>query len=255
VDVTCVVADPQTMDRKALVALLRTKPGVRVVGEAATLDGAARVLRRRAPALLIVDARIRGPGGAGALRILRDRRAGTALLGLVRGCDQQCLAPSAPGSLDADAQPPPCCGRSDCLGRMLLDGADHAMSRSAPPRVLFRALRDLARGRPCAPPDRIRRMMACAARWRDARETRRLTAREEQVADLVGRGYCNQEIADRLRIAVGTVKKHLGHVLVKLNLQDRLQLGLLVARSAALPDAPEARRAASPVRRGPLPPR
>ncbi len=246
-DVTCVVADPQELDRKALIALLRTQPGVRVVGEAATLDAATRELRRRSPAVLIADARTLGPHGASSFRCLRGRGAGVALLGLVRECGQRCAGPSDPCLFDADAHRRRCCGRSDCLGQMLLDGADDVLPRSASTRALFRAVRALARGLPGTPPRRIRRMVACAARREGGGATRSLTAREEQVAGLVGRGCSNREIGERLRITVGTVKKHVGHVLAKLDLPDRLQLGLLVAGSVAPSGAPARREDGTPV--------
>lgn len=59
--------------------------------------------------------------------------------------------------------------------------------------------------------------------WRDS-----LTAREIEVAELVATGMRNKEIARQLDITERTVKAHMGAVLEKLGLQDRMQLALLI---------------------------
>jgi DNA-binding NarL/FixJ family response regulator len=55
-------------------------------------------------------------------------------------------------------------------------------------------------------------------------EAVRLTARERQVVDLLGDGLSNKEIANRLHIAVHTVKSHVHNVLEKLSLRSRLEV-------------------------------
>jgi DNA-binding NarL/FixJ family response regulator len=55
-----------------------------------------------------------------------------------------------------------------------------------------------------------------------------LTARERQIALLVGGGACNKEIANELNISERTVKAHLTAIFQKLQISDRLRLGLFV---------------------------
>jgi len=58
-----------------------------------------------------------------------------------------------------------------------------------------------------------------------------LSERELDVAMLIAKGRSNKEIAHALGIGVPTVKKHVGRLLEKLGLHDRLQVGLFLARN------------------------
>lgn len=74
------------------------------------------------------------------------------------------------------------------------------------------------------------------ARIRDDEENRRvatmrlvdLTRREREIADLIGKGECNKQIARQLTITESTVKAHLTEIFRKLGIADRLKLALLV---------------------------
>ena len=69
-----------------------------------------------------------------------------------------------------------------------------------------------------------------------------LSSRELDVAELISVGRSNKEIAQALGISEPTVKKHVGHILDKLGLQDRLQVGLYVARNPLVLQPNGARR-------------
>lgn len=60
-----------------------------------------------------------------------------------------------------------------------------------------------------------------------------LTAREQEILELIGQGHSNREIAETLFISVGTVKGHVNHILSKLDAQSRTQ-ALLKARELNL---------------------
>jgi DNA-binding NarL/FixJ family response regulator len=58
----------------------------------------------------------------------------------------------------------------------------------------------------------------------------RLTPREREVLELIGRGFSNKRIAQELRVAEKTVKTHVGNLLGKLGVADRTQAALYATR-------------------------
>jgi len=73
-----------------------------------------------------------------------------------------------------------------------------------------------------------------AQRLADSLCTERLTGREEAVLELVVDGLCNKAIANRLGVALGTVKTHLKAIFDKLSVETRTQAVITVARRGLL---------------------
>jgi len=223
-----VVAVSFCLDRKALAALLATQADLRVVAEAAWAEAAVEGCRAWPGSLLLVDTSVVIRRGGDALVWLREQLPRIRILALARDAGQRCATGDDLGP--APHARFPCCAPHDCLGLAILQGADAVVRRCAPPSELFRALRSTAAGGVGLGWGPTRRMLACAlARGRSGPE-RTLTARERGVAGRIGTGLSNKEIAGELGIGVPTVKKHVGQILAKLGLHDRLQIGLLVAR-------------------------
>jgi DNA-binding NarL/FixJ family response regulator len=107
-------------------------------------------------------------------------------------------------------------------------GASGFLLKHAPPEELLLGVRAAADGGALLSPQVTRRLVAeFAARRPAARrpppELGRLTPREREVLDLVVCGRSNTEIAEALTVSASTVKTHLGHILDKLALRDRVQ--------------------------------
>jgi DNA-binding NarL/FixJ family response regulator len=107
-------------------------------------------------------------------------------------------------------------------------GASGFMLKNAPPEELLSAIRVVAAGDSVVAPRVTRRLLETFAdqlvppRTEDSRlET--LTEREYQVLGLVAQGLSNAEIADELFVADTTVTTHVGRILAKLGLRDRVQ--------------------------------
>jgi NarL family two-component system response regulator LiaR len=109
-------------------------------------------------------------------------------------------------------------------------GAAGYLLKNVEPQELARAIRLADAGEAMIDP-------AVAARLVDALvevggdEGPKLTRREQEVLELIGRGLANKRIALELGIAEKTVKTHVSHVLAKLGVSDRTQAALYVERS------------------------
>ena len=119
---------------------------------------------------------------------------------------------------------------TDCLQLAVSEGALGALRRDAEPEELFQAVRAVAQGNAWFEP----RTAAAISRSAPPNEALALSARELEVAGLISDGRSNKEIGKALGISEPTVKKHVGHILAKLGLQDRLQIGIYIVRNPLL---------------------
>jgi DNA-binding NarL/FixJ family response regulator len=112
-------------------------------------------------------------------------------------------------------------------------GASGFLVKDMPTGELVTAIRTVAAGEAVLAPHILRRMLDRLARVlpdpaaADREELRSLTDREREVLVQVARGLSNAEIARELQVSETTVKTHVGHVLTKLGLRDRVQAVVL----------------------------
>ncbi len=117
--------------------------------------------------------------------------------------------------------------------RALRAGAAGFLLKDTPPPEIVRAIEHVHAGEGTLSPTVTRRLIALVADDGGRRETARtrletLSAREREVADLVGQGCSNADIAAKLHMSVATVKAHVSRLLVKLAVENRVQVALLV---------------------------
>jgi DNA-binding NarL/FixJ family response regulator len=115
-------------------------------------------------------------------------------------------------------------------------GASGFLLKTAPPAELLAAIRAVASGDAVVAPSVTRRVLdRFAGRFVTLAPAERrlgeLTEREREVVLLIAQGLSNAEIAARLVVAEATVKTHVGRVLTKLGLRDRVQVVVLAYES------------------------
>ncbi|WP_155058116.1 response regulator transcription factor [Streptomyces blattellae] len=113
-------------------------------------------------------------------------------------------------------------------------GASGFMLKDVPPGELLTAIRSVHSGDAVVAPSTTRRlldrfapMLPSAGKGPEHKELDRLTDREREVMVLVAQGLSNGEIAARLVLSEATIKTHVGRILTKLGLRDRVQVVVL----------------------------
>ncbi len=201
------VADDQQLVRAGLRLIVEGEGDMRVVGEAVDGLEALDLTRKRAPDVVLLDIRMPGMDGLTAARRIIAETASRVLL----------LT-----TFDAD----------EYVFEGIRAGASGFLLKDTPPEQLCWAVRTIARGNALIDPAVTRRLiLRFAAAARDSGETpaalAELTSRELDVLRLIARGQSNAEIAAELVVEESTVKSHVGRILTKLGLRDRVQAVVL----------------------------
>ena len=205
--ITVLVADDQQLVRAGLRLIVEGEGDMRVVGEAVDGLEALDLTRKRAPDVVLLDIRMPGMDGLTAARRIIAETASRVLL----------LT-----TFDAD----------EYVFEGIRAGASGFLLKDTPPEQLCWAVRTIARGNALIDPAVTRRLiLRFAAAARDSGETpaalAELTSRELDVLRLIARGQSNAEIAAELVVEESTVKSHVGRILTKLGLRDRVQAVVL----------------------------
>jgi DNA-binding NarL/FixJ family response regulator len=205
VSVRVLIADDQAVVRSGLRRIIEVDPEIEVVGEAADGLAAVDAARRLAPHLVLMDIRMpRLDGLAATRRIIAGHEDPPRILILTTF------------------------GLDEYVYEALRAGASGFLLKDASPEDIVVAIRAVAGGDALLDPSVTASVIGQFAALPTPREDLKaqvdeLTAREQEVLSLMARGYANAEIADQLVVSEGTVKTHVGHVLRKLGLRDRIQ--------------------------------
>ena len=212
------LADDQSLVRMGFRMILEAETDIAVVGEAG--DGAAAVSMTAAlrPDVVLMDVRMPGVDGIDA----------TAAITAAGGLAKVLILTT----YDLD--------RYVYAG--LRAGASGFLLKDAPPADLLAAIRTVADGAAVLAPSTTRRLIDRFVPLLPdpERATRRdrllgaLTDREREVFLLLARGKSNREIASALFLSESTIKIHVGHILAKLNLRDRVQVVVLAYESGLI---------------------
>ncbi|MDD9371916.1 MAG: response regulator transcription factor [Acidimicrobiales bacterium] len=202
--VRVVVADDQELVRSGFAMIVDAQPDLTVVGEAADGGEAVAVARRERADVVLMDVRMPGTNGIEAT---------ARVVAALPGCRVLILT-----TFDLD----------EYVFAALRAGASGFLLKDLRRDDLVHAVRVVARGEALLAPAVTRRLIEDFAR-RPAGVTAasradldRLTPREREVLVLIGLGRNNAEIGAELFVGEATVKTHVGRVLMKLDLRDRV---------------------------------
>jgi DNA-binding NarL/FixJ family response regulator len=198
------VCDDQALVRAGFCKLLEAADDLAVVGEAADGVQALALARRNRPHVTLMDIRMPRLDGISATRRILD----------ACGDDVRVLMLTT-------------FGNDENVFDSLRAGASGFLLKDAPPEDLLAAIRVVARGEALLDPAVTRAVVAAFVRSTPARpqlqrNLARLTSRESETLRLLAAGMSNTEIAEALVLSEATVKSHVGHLLAKLEVRDRV---------------------------------
>jgi DNA-binding NarL/FixJ family response regulator len=213
--INVLLVDDQSLLRMGFRLILDAEPDMEVIGEAG--DGATAVSMVAAlhPDVVLMDVRMPAMDGIQATNAIVAAGASTKILILTTfDLDQYVFA-----GLQA--------------------GASGFLLKDAPPTELLAAIRTVARGEAVLAPTATRRLIDQFVPLMPGPDRRvdrdavlnELTGRERSVFALLAAGRSNREIATELHVSEGTVKIHVGRILAKLDLRDRVQAVVLAYES------------------------
>jgi DNA-binding NarL/FixJ family response regulator len=210
-----VLADDQALLRKGFRMILEAEEDMVVVGEAEDGNAAVRLVALYEPDVVLMDVRMPSLDGIEATRAITASGAESRVLILT--------------TFDLD----------EYAFSALRSGASGFLLKDVPPRELTAAIRTIDRGDAVVSPRVTRRLLdeyayqlpdlsrpdGAASDMPDVLAD--LTEREREVLLAVAEGLSNAEIAETLFVSEATVKSHVGKILAKLGLRDRVQAVVL----------------------------
>jgi DNA-binding NarL/FixJ family response regulator len=206
------LADDERLVRAGFRMILKAEAGLEVIGEAADGLEAVKAVEELRPDVVLMDIRMPKLDGLEATRRI-----------LARPEPQPRVVVLTTFDLDA------------YVYEALRAGASGFLLKDAPEDQLVAAIRIAADGGAMFSPSVTRRLIEEFSRRASLREPppalAELTPREREVLRLLARGLSNQEIAAELVVSEHTAKTHVGHILSKLRLRDRIQAVVLAYES------------------------
>ena len=206
-DIRVLISDDHAIVREGLRALIRTEPGMVLVGEAGDGEQAIALTCLLHPDILLLDMMMPGLSGLEVIEAIKRDASPVRILVLTSFSEDELVFPA------------------------IKSGADGYLLKNTPPKVLLQAIRDVHAGLPSMSSSIAMRLMRELQRPPDLPPTEEpLTAREVDILRLIAQGLSNDEIGEQLFISEGTVRAHVSRILGKLHLANRTQAALYALR-------------------------
>jgi DNA-binding NarL/FixJ family response regulator len=206
------IVDDDALVRGGMKLMLRSASGIEVIGDAADGSEVLAAVDLHHPDVILLDLRMPRLDGLEALDLIRSQPSAPAVLVLT--------------TFDTD----------DAVLRALRRGAAGFLVKDTPPTEIIRAIELVAAGESMLSPAVTRRLIDRLSGDREAERRHAeaaaqldaLSPREREIAYAVAQGKPNAAIAAELHLSVATVKGHVSALLMKLALDNRVQIALLV---------------------------
>jgi two-component system NarL family response regulator len=192
IPIRILIADDHPVVREGLAAMIERRTDMTVVAEANHGQEAVALFHQHQPDVVLMDLRMPEMDGVEAILTIREQTPEARVIVLT--------------TYDTDED----------IYRALRAGAKAYLLKDTPREELLDTIRAVSAGHTRVPPD-------VAAKLAERISSEALTAREVDVLRLIVAGNSNREIATLLYISEGTVKTHVNHILMKLDVSDRTQ--------------------------------
>ncbi|ALX65655.1 response regulator [Microbacterium sp. XT11] len=213
-EIRVLIVDDDPLVRSALSHFVSRDPEIEVVGEADNGHEALAFLEKDRPDVVMMDVQMPGMNGIEATAAIAERWPDVRVLAVT--------------TLDG----------SDTVLPMLSAGASGYLLKDSSAESIVAGVREVHSGASSLSP-RIASLLVKHVRTTEplgaADALEPLTERESEVLDRLAQGMSNAEIAQSLIVSEGTVKAHLGRIMAKWNVRDRVQI-LVTAAHAGLVD-------------------
>lgn len=212
-EIRVLVVDDDPLVRTALSHFVSRDPQIEVIGQAESGLEALTFVERDRPDVIMMDVQMPEMDGIAATRALVDRWPDIRVLAVT--------------TLDG----------SDTVLPMLSAGASGYMLKDSSAESILAAVREVHDGASSLSPriaamlvDHVRSGASAAAKA----DLEVLTEREAEVLEHLAQGMSNVEIARAMLVSEGTVKAHLGRIMAKWHVRDRVQILVTAARAGLI---------------------
>ncbi|MFC5337887.1 response regulator [Leucobacter denitrificans] len=211
-EIRVLITDDDPLVRLALKQFVARAPEISVIGEAENGFEAIEAVGNLHPDIVMMDVQMPGMGGIEATGEITSRWPEVLVLAVTTLDNRETVLP------------------------MLSAGASGYMLKDSSPDEIVSALRQAHQGTSSLSP-RVAAMLV--QHVREAKPTttgdlEALTARETEVLEKLAEGKSNAEIAETLHVSEGTVKAHLGGIMTKWQVRDRVQVLVTAARAGLI---------------------
>ncbi|MFQ5847043.1 MAG: response regulator [Candidatus Methylomirabilales bacterium] len=207
------LADDQTLFRESLANFLTRKEGLKVVGMASDGKEAVEKARELLPDLILMDIYMPELNGFEATKQIKAELPRVKIVILTVAAEDRHVFEAVKA------------------------GAEGYLLKDIKPEELLEILRGISRGEPPISRSTAAKILTEFARTvrEELRSGTGLTTRERQILEFLARGQANKEIAAELSISEATVKKHLGNIMEKLHLENRVQAAIYAVKHGLVP--------------------